>query len=804
MIRYNDGVFTICTDNTTYAFQIMETGHLEHLYYGERINMEKDGALALSSRHECPGGNLISYSDEYKNITFENIPLEVSSYGKGDVREPSVIVEHADGSSTSDFIYESHEIINGHTELEGLPSAYVADAGVQQLTVKLKDKCHDTELYIVYTAFEKCDCITRSTRIVNVNEDSIRVRRLMSCHVDFRDSGYDFINFSGGWTREMDMNVTPCLNGKIVNSSMTGTSSSRNNPFVMAAATGAGENHGDCYGFNLIYSGNHYECAEVGSYNTLRLVTGINPEGFSYDVKPMESFQAPEAVMTYSAAGLNSLSHNMHAFLRNHIVRGEWQHKERPVLLNSWEACYFKFDEKKLVRLAKKAAEAGIELFVLDDGWFGKRDNDDVSLGDWECNMKKLPTGLAGLAKKINALGMDFGLWVEPEMVNEDSDCYNAHPEWAVGHEKIGEHSKGRNQLILNLTLEPVREYIIESMSKVFSSANITYVKWDMNRIFSDVYGSNLANQQEFSHRYVLGLYHVLDELTRRFPHILFEGCAAGGNRFDLGMLCYMPQIWASDNTDAWCRTKIQMGYSYGYPMSVMGAHVSACPNHQTLRNTPLETRFNVAAYGCLGYELNMAELPREELEQVKEQIAFYKKHRSTFFNGQFYRVKNEIGNGVAGGGRMSRRNYAGIGNDSSTEYQWIVVSEDKTAAIGMQIHDKAVPNMSQSRFIAMGLDNEMQYHFYNRKLKYNIKEFGDLINSVAPFHIKKDSIIHNAVARFMKLDGETEDYYVSGSLLNKAGIVLKENYSAIGYNSEVRYYQDYSSRVFVMEEVEL
>jgi alpha-galactosidase len=451
-------------------------------------------------------------------------------------------------------------------------------------------------------------------------------------------------------------------------------------------------------------------------------------------------------------------------------------------LINSWEANYFKFTETKLLKLAKAAKEAGIELFVLDDGWFGKRNDDTSSLGDWKENKDKLSSGLKGLAEKINALGLDFGIWVEPEMVNEDSDLYRRNPDFAVQLPGTA-NSLGRNQMILDLTREEVCVYLIEEMTRVFSSANITYVKWDMNRIFSDLYSTALAadRQKEFGHRYILGLYHVLDVLTGRFPKILFESCASGGNRFDLGMLCYMPQTWASDNTDAICRAKIQTGYSYGYPMSVIGAHVSNCPNHQTLRNTSLDTRFEVAVFGLLGYELNLSELNSEEKKSLEDQVSFYKKYRETLQFGDFYRLK-DIGNG---------------------DCRWLTVSQDKKTAVGLYLQTEVTPNSVYGKFKTKGLAEDRKYHFTNRRQIFNIKEFGDLINMISPVHIKKDSVAHNLIAMIKKMPGEVEDCTACGDVFNHAGVKLKPAFGGTGYNDDVRLFKDYASRLYLWEEME-
>ncbi|MEE1114490.1 MAG: alpha-galactosidase, partial [Eubacterium sp.] len=557
----------------------------------------------------------------------------------------------------------------------------------------------------------------------------------------------------------------------------TGSSSSRANPFVMLSRQDTTEGAGECWGFNLVYSGNHAETAEVNAYDKTRFLSGINPQGFSCLLEPGEAFEAPEAVMTYTNRGFRQLSHNMHHFVREHIVRGTWKNKVRPVLLNSWEAAYFKIDEGKLLKLAKAGADVGIELFVMDDGWFGKRNSDNVSLGDWTPDPEKLPGGLAQICRKINDLGMDFGIWVEPEMVSEDSDLYRAHPDWAMtvpGRH----HSEGRNQMILDLANPEVVEYMTGQMESVFASAPIRYVKWDMNRYMSDVYSPYLPaeRQGETAHRYILGLYRMMKALTEKFPDILFEGCAAGGNRFDLGILSYFPQIWASDDSDAYHRVKIQEGYSYGYPQSTYTAHVSASPNHQTLRVTPLETRFNVAAFGVLGYELNLTDCKKADLEEVKEQIAEYKRHREMMQFGDFYRGR------------------------SHKTHTWTVVAPDRKKAAGMIVQGLVEPNVQFQAYRAVGLIPEARYHFYNRPRKQDIRNFGDLINTASPIHVKQDSALQRVLARFVTMPGEKEDRFVSGAALMNSGVKLAQAFSATGYNEEVRYFQDFSSRMYYMD----
>lgn len=774
MIFENNKVFCIETLNTSYIFRVMETGHLEHLHYGKKIHSED--VEAITEKHVFVPGNAVNYSAEHENISLEDMDLEISSYGKGDIREPFIAIRYPDGSRTSDFLYDSFEISQGREGLETLPGPY---GECEHLKIVLKEKHSDVQLILNYHVFSESDVITRNAILINNTGDRLRVDRLMSCQLDMSRNGMVVTTFNGAWAREFDRHQTELTAGKLSVSSMTGTSSNRANTLVLLAGKTTSEEAGDCYGMNLIYSGNHYETVEASPYGRTRFVSGINPDSFEYVLEPGEKLEAPEAVLTYSSNGYQGMSINMHHFVKENIIRGPWAKKERPILLNSWEAAYFDINEKKLVNLAKAGKEAGIELFVMDDGWFGTRDDDKQALGDWYENTKKLPGGVKGLADKIKALGMDFGIWVEPEMVNVNSKCYELHKDWVVDIPGR-EHSEGRSQRLLDLTNPEVQDYIIDQMSKVFSSADISYVKWDMNRIFSDQYSKSLSSdrQGEFAHRYVIGLYRTMAELTRRFPDILFEGCSAGGNRFDLGILCYFPQIWASDNTDALCRVKIQNNYSYGYPQCVMGAHVSGCPNHQTLRRTPLETRFNVAAFGVLGYECNFIDLSKEELEAVKQQTEIYKKWRKVLQYGDFYRGRE--------------------GN----VYEWTIVSSDTKKAVGMIMQNQVQPNTTREIYTAKGLDPDARYHFYNRELKHNIKEFGDLINTQTPVHIKPDSFAHNMVAKFVKMDGEKEDYNIYGDTLMNVGVALKQGFAATGYNSDIRFFQDHASRIYFMEQI--
>lgn len=787
--------FFLQTAHSTYGMRIMETGHLEHLYYGERITVDEadpSSCAPLVMQRAFAPGNTCVYTKEHPQISLEDVCLEVGTCGRGDIREPFLKVRFADGSVTSDFTFVSFEVLtlknrDERMQASGLPHSYSEEESFTSecLHIILQDVINHLELQLFYTMYEDCDVITRSACLLNHSDTFVTIERCMSAQLDLTEDYSVVTHFSGAWAREMHREQIMLSSGKFVNSSYTGTSSNRANPFMILSPENTCETSGPCIGSNLIYSGNHYEALEKDSYGKLRFVTGINPQSFSWQLAPEESFYTPEAVISFSAEGFRGLSRQLHSFIREHIVRGVWKHKPRPVLLNSWEACYFKIDEKKLLQLAKVGKDVGIELFVMDDGWFLGRNDDTSSLGDWEANPKKLPGGIASLSKKIKDLGMDFGIWVEPEMISENSKLYKEHPDWAMripGHP----HSEGRNQCILDLCNPEVRQYVIEQMTKVFSSGDIRYVKWDMNRIFSDIYAPSLpAGQQgETAHRYVLGMYQIMEELTTRFPEILFEGCSAGGNRFDLGILCYFPQIWASDNTDALCRTEIQNNYSYGYPLSVFTAHVSSCPNHQTLRITPLESRFQVASFGVLGYECNLRDLSKKELQEIREQIALYKKWRDVFQFGSFYRgAKNDC-----------------IGEETLS---WTCVSPDGRRAVGLFFQRLATPNQSHACYKPVGLLSNVKYHFYSRNIKYNLKDFGDLVNTVSPVHIKQGAALQEILSRFVNIEGEKENLTAYGDTLMRAGIALKPAFAGTGYNSDTRLFPDFSSRMYFMEAVE-
>jgi len=795
--------FVLETPGLSYAFRILPTGQPEQLCCGTRLPLETEAeVLALSEQRAFAPGNTVVYDAEHPELSLEDVCLEFSAPGKGDSREPMLVLVNPDGSRTSDFVYQSHSIDDSQPPQSPLPGSYgetgafeqgagieissprrfapppsLRGAGAEHLCVSYRDRNCGLTLETHYWLWADCDCLCRRNVLRNTGDGAVEIERFLSMQLDLPERALAVTGFFGAWAREMEKHCIPLSAGKLVLESRGGASSSRCNPFFIVHDPAATERSGDCWGFHLLYSGSHYAAVERSAFGKTRVVSGLQPEGFRWLLAPGESFESPEAVLCHAPAGFTGLSQKLHFFVREHVVRGRWKRKTRPILLNSWEACYFDISERGLVALAKAGRDIGVELFVLDDGWFTSRSDDSRALGDWTPDPKKLPGGLAGLCRRINALGMQFGLWVEPEMVNRDSALFRAHPDWAMSIPGQP-HAEGRQQRLLDLANPAVQDHLIETMTALFSSAPISYVKWDYNRNFSDVFSPQLParRQGETAHRYILGLYRILGELTRRFPDILFEGCAAGGNRFDLGILCFFPQIWASDNTDALARARMQEAYSYGYPLSCVAAHVSACPNHQTLRNAPLDSRFAVAAFGLLGYELDLRDLSPAQRKELRAQVETYRRWREVLQFGDFYRVR--------------------AGND----HQWCCVAPDKSRAVGLFFRELAQANRPNDRFFAKGLDPARRYRFRNEPKAVDVRRFGSLINTSAPIHIRPDSFLHDLVAKLVKLPGEREDHVLSGAQLMTAGVPLRQGFAAVGHDERVRCMPDFSSRLYFME----
>ena len=771
MIKVTEQLFRLETSNTTYAFRITE-GYPEQLYYGRRVVDTDFTAAAVKNTIDLG----CTVKTEGSKFFLERNLLEYSGIGRGDYRHSPIELLMPDGTFVCDFVYDSHKIIDGAYSTESLPTAY---GKAETLELILKDKKFESlKLKLNYVVFEECDVICRNVELINGIDGEVYIRKLMSLMLDLPEANYEMLTLDGDWSKEAHEHRRYLECGVLVNESTVGASSNKHNPAFALVESGADYTRGSVYGFNLIYSGNHYSAVERSSFDTARVMTGINPHCFLWRLKGGESFVSPQAVMTYSHEGTNGMMANMHAFVNEHIIRGQHKTADRPIVLNNWEATFFNFNRSKILALARSAQKLGIEMFVLDDGWFGKRNNDLAGLGDWVENRKKLPGGIKYIANQVNKMGMKFGLWFEPECVNPDSDLYRAHPDWAISIPGR-ELTLGRNQLILDLTRPEVRKYIIDSVDKVLSGANIEYVKWDYNRHISDMYSATLKQQGEFFHRYILGLYEILRRIFKeKHPGVLLESCSSGGNRFDLGMLCYSPQIWTSDDTDAMERLDIQRGIYTFYPQSTVSAHVSMTPNQQTLRSVPLPTRFNVAAFGVLGFELDFGELTPDERRHIKKQISYYKEHRPTL---QY--------------GRLSRY------FPSDERESWQIKSENEIVAAIYNLSYHSSPARDNLRILDAQDGKFYRINSYQQPLR--IGRFGSLIKHISPVHIKSDGAIMRFVDRHFSMKDGIEEYRCSAEAL-KHGINLAMQYSGTGYDPHLRMLGDYGSTLYTIKEIEM
>ena len=644
VINKEHRVFTLHTKNTTYQMKADRHNVLIHTYYGPRVGDCDLSYLVRYADRACAPNPHEAGTD--RTYSLDTLPQEYSTCGVGDFRLPSIEVEYPDGSRVADLRLTGWKVERGKYELDGLPF-FRGTEGAETLRITLEDPAADLAVELAYGVFEDCDLITRSVQVRNCGSAPVRLRQCASLCLDFQRSDLDLITFDGCHMMERAPSRAPLRSGVQGVGSVRGTSSHQHNPFVVLCDREANEDYGLCYGAMLLYSGNFQAQAEASQYDNVRLVMGINPYQFCWTLEPDATFTAPEAALVCSPSGLGQMSRQFHRAIREHLIQDPLRGARRPVLINNWEATYFSFDAEKLADIAKTAAPLGIELFVMDDGWFGKRDDDNSGLGDWVVNHSKLPGGLEALVPRLKELGMSFGIWIEPEMVSEDSDLYREHPDWAL---RIPGRvpARGRNQLVLDFSRPEVRRRVYGQIKAVLASADVSYVKWDMNRSLSDVWSAALPPQRqgEVFHRYVLGVYEMLDQLRRDFPHILIEGCAGGGGRFDAGMLYYTPQIWCSDNTDAIDRLRIQYGTSFGYPVSAMGAHVSVVPNEENGRITPMETRGVVAMSGTFGYEMDLSAVPQEEQAIIRRQTAFFKEHYDLIQQGDYYRLTDPFQNG--------------------------------------------------------------------------------------------------------------------------------------------------------------
>lgn len=686
-ITVKDKIFNLETKNTLYQMKVDRFGVLNHLWYGEKTDCCMDYLLDYPDAGFS--GNIYEAENE-RTYSLNTLPQEYSTSGVGDFRISAISVTHEDGSNALDLRVREYQIKKGKYEIPGLPAVYAKEDEAETLEIILKDTATEAEVILKYGVFEKEDVITRSVVVKNSGKTPIVINKVHSMCLDIPYGDWEWMHFYGRHTMERQAERVPVLHGISESSSSRGTSSHHQNPAVLLCEKDCTETNGHCIGAALMYSGGFQAQVEKDQLEQIRLVMGIHPDTFEWILEAGEAFYTPEVILSCSTTGFAKLSQNFHHIIRNHVCRGTYQLSSRPVLINNWEATYFDFNEEKILNIARQASKLGIDMMVLDDGWFGKRDDDCSGLGDWFVNEKKLNGGLKALVEKINAMGMKFGLWFEPEMVSEDSDLYRNHPDWAIqipGRKPM----RSRYQLVLDMSNPEVVDYLYGVMSAILRENHIEYVKWDMNRSISDWYTATLSRgrQMEMPHRYVLGLYELLEKLTSEFPDVLFEGCSGGGGRFDAGMMYYCPQIWCSDDTDAHERTFIQYGTSFFYPTSTVGSHVSAVPNHQTGRITSIETRGVVAMAGSFGYELDLNQLSEEEKTVVAKQVTHYKEYQSLIYNGDYYRLANPFEDGMSA---------------------WSWISEDKKTILVQGVLFRAKPNVLRKTLRLMGLEAKKNY----------------------------------------------------------------------------------------------
>jgi len=755
VITKHDNLFALNGDGFTCLLRVNRYGLPELLHFGAPVSHED--AAALTPAVGTGWGESLLMEESDPASCADVMPLAWSGSGRGDYRESPLELEDENGPMVPVFRYADSEIVEGSVPpVGGLPCA---QGGEDTLILTFEAVGVALKLYFTVVG----GVLTRRTVVENRGEKPLWIGKVMSFCADL-PGRFDMTTFDGGWIAEARRHVTPVGESRVVNESVTGFSSHRHNPGFLLSVPGATEDCGRVYGFNLVWSGNHYSSAQRSLQGLTRVMGGVSPANFRRELLPGACFETPEAVMAWSDKGFNGLSHKMHDFVNHHIVPEYWRLRDRPVLYNDWEGCMFDFDQSKLLSLGRKAAALGCELFVLDDGWFGKRNSDTAGLGDYNVNKKKLPSGMAGLAKKINALGMEFGLWFEPEAVNPDSDLYRRRPDWALRESEPP--LTGRHELLLDLTRADVRDYIVESVSGVLDSANITYVKWDMNR-HSTALGSK-------AYDYILGLYDVLGRIFGPRPHILLESCSSGGNRFDLGMMCYSPQIWCSDDTDPIERLDIQGGLSCLYPQSTMGAHVSAAPHAQTLRSTPLSTRGNVSFFGLLGYELDLAHLVAVEEKEIKAQITYYKAHRRTFQFGRFDRLEVE---GAVG---------------------W-QVSDDTCCLAG--VFHRLIHAAPGYQYLAVkGLESGKRYRVESRPQGVRVGQFGALLKHVVPVSINPNGAVLRTADRLYAMEEGGQSFAATGAAL-MSGWPLPPRFMGTGYDKTLRVQGDFGSCIIEIKE---
>ena len=688
-IKYNESkkLFKLDTADTTYVIGLSPEGYVGHVYYGDRLTQEADNYLLRME--EAPFTPSVNKREKSSFLDF--FPMELPTGGIGDYRESCLNIRNEEGSMGCEVTYVSHEIYKGKKKLAGLPASFGKEDEVETLDITCRDEILGLTAVLSYSVFEKENVITRSVRVANTGTQTLKVEKIYSACLDMDNENFQMISLHGSWARERQIQSGVLHYGKQVVSSFRGESSHQEHPFIALVTPETTQQQGRVYAMNFIYSGNFTAQAELTQFDSVRMIMGLNSEEFTWVLKSGEEFQAPEVVMVYSGGGLGKMTRSFHGFYRNHLIRSAYNHKKRPILINNWEATYFDFNTDKLLDIAREAGKDGIEMLVMDDGWFGRRNSDNCSLGDWTVNEEKITGGLKHLVEEVNKIGLKFGIWMEPEMISPDSELYAAHPDWAIqipGREA----TQSRQQYVLDLSRPEIRDYVYGCISKVLHSANIEYVKWDMNRQLCDMGSIWLGkeNQQELFHRYVLGVYELQERLVTEFPDLLLENCSGGGARFDPGMLYYSPQIWCSDDTDAIERLRIQEGTALVYPLSAMGAHVSVCPNHTVGRVTPFETRGHVALAGTFGYELDITKLSEEDRKMVQEQTKMYHKYHDLVREGDYYRIAS-----------YSENHYYDC---------WAVAAKDKSEVLLTYVQVMAAANMHSRKLRLDGFDPAAGY----------------------------------------------------------------------------------------------
>lgn len=768
MITSENSYFLLSGKSTSMLVHITPNKKVVTEYFGSRLFSLKE-ATALTRTYPTGQGTSLTYDEETPAVSLDYLKADFATAGRGDYAWPSLILSNKDGG-VFDFIFQSAEVRKPQN-IVGLPTPHGAS---EELVLTCVEPVMKVTILLHYFVYESNDVFGRYLEIKNENEFPLAITRAESFQLVIPNREYSLVTLYGSWANENNVEEVRIGHGRLVNESTCGLSSNRHNPFFLLKEKGANAQKGVCYGFNLVYSGNHEESLELDAFSSLHIQSGISPLYFRKSLVKGASFVTPMAIMAYSKEGTNGLSHIMQHFVNDCVIQAQYKEMVRPVVYNNWEATMFDFSKPKLVSLMKKAADLGVELFVLDDGWFGSRDDDSHGLGDWEVNSKKIPGGLKSLSDIAALHHMRFGIWMEPEMVNEESKCYKAHPEWII-QDHLHKPIKGRHQFMLDLSKKEVQDFVVDSVSEVLNSADITYLKWDCNRMMSDF----PLVPSTFFHDYILGLYSVLARLAFTFPDVLFENCASGGNRFDLGMLSYFPQSWLSDDTDSFQRYYIQSGAYLGYPLSVCSNHVSAKTSNQMLRKSSLDAKFDIASFGILGYELDLNDLTSIDEKTIAGQIAYYKEHRDLFQMGVWSEVKN-----------FSESHLA----------LWQVQSGDETIIGTFEKLQEPAPE--ESHLEGLNFKGDALYHFSSRQESISLKKFGHLANLASPVHLKEEGVLQSIVAAKKDMKSEEQEGTVSGNALLSGGVFLSQEWSGTGYNKDVRLLGDFGGRLYYLKKI--